>query len=273
MAFHRFEKLKSYHLNPHLSSTRGPIIEGQYMYFRRVSKTAGSRSRPHYHPNEFMAFFLEGKSHAVLGRRRRVAGPGMLVHIPSNARHSFKAIDDVSYLYVKDRTWTLIGSAADEALPEQAMSATQVAKALKAGRYPGLRGSAKNSRAIVDGLGDCFYQWMDQLDAPTASGHHERWLEGDNLAFGLIESPAGHCDEDRKAPHEIFAYVISGTLDAQVGRQKRRARRGDVIHVTKGAPRRWTVAGKGSARYAIVRSTSRLEAKVAKTGASDNWRG
>ena len=273
MPYYRFEKLKSYHLNPHLSSTRGPIIEGQYMYFRRVSKTAGSRSRPHYHPNEFMAFFLEGKSHAVLGRRRRVAGPGMLVHIPSNARHSFKAIDDVSYLYVKDRTWTLIGSAADEALPEQAMSATQVAKALKAGRYPGLRGSAKNSRAIVDGLGDCFYQWMDQLDAPTASGHHERWLEGDNLAFGLIESPAGHCVEDRKAPHEIFAYVISGTLDAQVGRQKRRARRGDVIHVPKGAPRRWTVAGKGSARYAIVRSTSRLEAKVAKTGASDNWRG
>ena len=51
MPFHRFEKLKSYHLNPHLSSTRGPIIEGQYMYFRRVSKTAGSRSRPHYHPN------------------------------------------------------------------------------------------------------------------------------------------------------------------------------------------------------------------------------
>jgi len=273
MPYYRFEKLKSYHLNPHLSSTRGPIIEGQYMYFRRVSKTAGSRSRPHYHPNEFMAFFLEGKSHAVLGRRRRVAGPGMLVHIPSNARHSFKAIDDVSYLYVKDRTWTLIGSAADEALPEQAMSATQVAKALKAGKYPGLRGSAKNSRAIVDGLGDCFYQWMDQLDAPMASGHHERWLEGDNLAFGLIESPAGHCDEDRKAPHEIFAYVISGTLDAQVGRQKRCARRGDVIHVPKGAPRRWTVAGKGSARYAIVRSTSRLEATVAKTGASDNWRG
>jgi quercetin dioxygenase-like cupin family protein len=114
---------------------------------------------------------------------------------------------------------------------------------------------------------------MDQLDAPTASGHHERWLEGDNLAFGLIESPAGHCVEDRKAPHEIFAYVISGTLDAQVGRQKRRARPGDVIHVPKGSARRWTVAGKGSARYAIVRSTSRLEATVAKTGASDNWRG
>jgi len=273
MPFHRFEKLKSYHLNPHLSSTRGPIIEGQYMYFRCVSKTAGSRSRPHYHPNEFMAFFLEGKSHAVLGKRRRVAGPGMLVHIPSNARHSFKAIDDVSYLYVKDRTWTLIGSAADEALPDEALSATQVARALKAGRYPGMRGSADKSQAIVEGLGDCFYQWLDRLDAPAASGHHERWLEGDNLAFGLIESPAGHCVEDRRVPHEIFAYVISGTLDAQVGREKRRARPGDVIHVPKGAARRWVVGRKGPVRYAMVHSTPRLEATVARNGASDNWRG
>jgi quercetin dioxygenase-like cupin family protein len=220
-----------------------------------------------------MAFFLEGKSHAVLGKRRRVAGPGMLVHIPSNARHSFKAIDDVSYLYVKDRTWTLIGSAADEALPDEALSATQVARALKAGRYPGMRGSADKSQAIVEGLGDCFYQWLDRLDAPAASGHHERWLEGDNLAFGLIESPAGHCIEDRKAPHEIFAYVISGTLDAQVGREKRRARPGDVIHVPKGAARRWVVGRKGPVRYAVVRSTPRLEATVARNGASDNWRG
>jgi quercetin dioxygenase-like cupin family protein len=273
MPFHRFEKLKSYHLNPHLSSTRGPIIEGQYMYFRRVSKTAGSRSKPHYHPNEFMAFFLEGKSHAMLGRRRRVAGPGMLVHIPSNARHSFKAIDDVNYLYVKDRTWTLIGSAADEALPDQAMSVTQVARSLKAGKYPGQRGTAERSQAIVDGLGDCFYQWIERLDAPAASGHHERWLEGDNLAFGLVESPAGHCIEDKRAPHEIFAYVISGTLDARVGREKRRARPGDVIHVPKGAARRWIVTGKAPARYAVVRSTPKLEAVVDRNGASDNWRG
>jgi hypothetical protein len=76
MPFYRFEKLKSYHFNPHLSSTTGPIIEGDYMYFRRVRKPAGGKSRLHYHPNEFMAFMLEGKLSAVLGRDRRVAGPG-----------------------------------------------------------------------------------------------------------------------------------------------------------------------------------------------------
>jgi quercetin dioxygenase-like cupin family protein len=131
MTFYRFEDLQTHHLNPHLSATRGPVIEGDYMYFRRVTKEAGSRSKPHYHPNEFMAFFLRGRSHATLGNERRVARPGMLVHIPSNARHSFKAIDDVEYLYIKDRTWTLIGAAADRALPKEAMSAPELAQATR----------------------------------------------------------------------------------------------------------------------------------------------
>lgn len=273
MGFYRFDNLKSHHLNPHLSSTRGPVIEGQYMYYRRVSKTAGSFSKPHYHPNEFMAFFLDGKSHATLGRNRRVAAPGMLVHIPSNARHSFRAIDDVSYLYVKDRTWTLIGSAADEALPEKAMSATKVEKMLKAGKYPGMRGSAGESKAILDGLGNCFYSWIDGIDAPAVSGFHEQWLEGVNLAFGLIDSPVGHVTEEKKALHEIFAYVISGTLDAKVGSKKHLAKTGDVIHVPKGSAYRWVVGKKGPARYTLVRSTSKLEAEISKTGAANNWRG
>ncbi len=117
----------------------------------------------------------------------------MLVHIPSNARHSFKSIDDVEYLYIKDRTWTMIGAAADEALPEEAMSATELAKALQDGT---LRGAAaetdSNSQAIVEGLGDCFYPWLDRTTRLHASGHHARWLEGRHLTFGLVESPPGH---------------------------------------------------------------------------------
>jgi hypothetical protein len=31
MPFFRFEDLQSHHLNPHLSETRGPVIEGDYM--------------------------------------------------------------------------------------------------------------------------------------------------------------------------------------------------------------------------------------------------
>ncbi len=273
MGFYRFEKLKSFHFNPHLSATQGPIIEGEYMYFRRVTKAAGGKGRLHYHPNEFMAFLLEGKISAVVGKGLRSVRPGTLIHIPSNAQHRFIAREDLKYLYVKDRTWTMIGAAADEALPERARSATEVAKDIKAGIYPGGKKAPEKSKAIVEGLGNCFYPFIDKLDAPAASGHCERWTEGANLAFGFIDSPPGHASAEKKAEHELFAYVISGTLEAQVGRTKHRARAGDVIHVPRHASYRIAVSGRHPARYAAVRSTERLEASVARNGASDNWRG
>jgi quercetin dioxygenase-like cupin family protein len=273
VGFYRFEQLKSHHFNPHLSSTQGPIIEGQYMYFRRVKKTAGSKSTLHYHPNEFMAFLLEGKLATVVGDGRRVAREGTLIHIPPYAQHSFKSDSDLNYLYIKDRTWTMIGAAADEALPGKALSATHVARMISAGRYPGGKKAPEKSRAITKGLGNCYYPMIERLDAPDASGYCERWMEGVNLAFGFIDAPAGHRRAEKKAQHEIFVYVIGGTLDTRVGRKKHRARSGDVIHVPRGTAYEWTVTGKRPARYATVRSTVHLEQEVARNGAADNWRG
>jgi quercetin dioxygenase-like cupin family protein len=164
-----------------------------------------------------------------------------LIHIPSNARHSFRARDDIEYLYVKDRTSNLFGTAADEG-------------------------------AITEGLGDCYYPLADGLDAPPASALVQRWTEGVHLAFGLMESPQGHRIEKDASPHEIFGYVISGALEADVGGTKKLATAGDVIHVPRGAAYEWTAA-QPSTRYALVRSTQRLEAAIAKHGATDNWRG
>ncbi len=40
MPFYRFEGMKSYRFNPHLSTADGPVIEGKTMYFRMVTKRA-----------------------------------------------------------------------------------------------------------------------------------------------------------------------------------------------------------------------------------------
>ena len=154
MPFHRFENLRVHHLNPHLSTGEGPVIEGEYMYFRIVTKKAGTGSTLHYHPNELMAFPLRGKINALVGRERRIVMPGTFVHMPPYARHGFTACEDgdLIYLYIKDRTWTLIGAAQDEALPEQARSATEVARDFAAGKYPGEKKDAAKSQAILDGL-------------------------------------------------------------------------------------------------------------------------
>lgn len=275
MPFYRFENLKSYRFNPHLSTADGPVIEGETMYFRMVTKKAGTGAELHYHPNELLAFPLSGKVDCIVGKDRRIVAPGTLVHFPPYARHGFKATEDgdLKYLYIKDRTWTLIGAAADEALPAKALTAAQVQKDFRAGKYPGQKKAPEKSRAIIEGLGNCYYPMIDTLAAPTASGQCERWVEGANIAFGFVESPPGHVTEAKRANHEMFVYVISGALDARVGRKRRKAGAGDVIHVPRGAAYCWAVRKGGAARYAAVRSTPRLEAAIRKNGAADNWRG
>jgi len=275
MPFYRFEGMKSYRFNPHLSTADGPVIEGEYLYFRKVTKRAGTGSELHYHPNELMAFPLRGKANCVVGKERRILQPGGFVHFPPYARHAIKATEDgdLHYLYIKDRTWTLIGAAADEALPGKARSATQVQKDLKAGKYPGNKKTPEKSAAIIEGLGTCYYPMIDSLDAPPVSGHCARWVEGTNIAFGFVESPPGHAEQEKRSAHERFVYVIAGTLDARVGSKKQRVGTGDVIHVPLGSEYRWTVAKGSPVRYAAVHSTSLLEATVKKHGAADNWRG
>jgi len=275
MPFYRFEDFKSYRFNPHLSTADGPVIEGETMYFRMVTKKAGTGAELHYHPNELMAFPLRGKGDCVVGTDRRILHPGTFVHFPPYARHGLKATEDgdLKYLYIKDRTWTLIGAAADEALPDKARSAIEVQRDVKAGRYPGQKKAPEKSKAIIDRLGNCYYPMIESLDALPASGHCARWVEGTNIAFGFVESPPGHAEGGRRAAHEMFVYVITGALDAQVGKRKRRVGKGDVIHVPRGSLYRWTVRKGGPVRYAAVRSTPRLEAAIEKNGAADNWRG
>lgn len=275
MPFFRPDAMKSHRLNLHLSTGEGPVIEGEYMYFRINIKRAGTGSELHYHPNELMTFPVVGKINCVVGKERRIVRPGTFVHVPPYARHSFKATEDgeVRYLYVKDRTWTLIGSAADEALPEAAPSATEVAKAHAQGKGPGREKAPEKSGAIVEGLGCCYYPMIESLDAPAASGHTERWVEGRNLAFGFVESPAGHETDAQRSAREAFAYVIRGELKAEVDGEEKLATAGDVIHVPKGKCYRWRVAGAAGARYAIVRTMPQVEKEIKRTGAADNWRG
>ena len=274
MPFHRFESMESHHLNPHLSSTTGPVLEGEHMYFRLVTKRAGTGSKMHYHPNELMTFPLKGAASCCVGSERRTVVPGMFVHMPPYAQHEiFAGADNFVYLYIKDRTWSLIGTAADEALPDQAVSPDEVRKSLAEGRYPGRDKEPEKSRAIVDGLGCCYYTMMDTLDAPRLSAHFERWVEGTFIAFGFVDSPRGHTVSVERAPHEIFLYVVSGALAAEAGTERREMIAGDVMHVPRGSSYRWTVAAEDGVRYAAVRSLPRLESTIREHGAADNWKG
>jgi quercetin dioxygenase-like cupin family protein len=273
MPFHRFEGLTAQRLNPHLSTGEGRTIEGEYMYFRTVHKRAGTGSELHYHPNELMIFPVAGRLNAIVGKDRRIVAPGMFVHCPPNARHSMRATEDgdVDYLYIKDRTWTLIGVAADEAPPERAPTPQEIAAAHAAGKWPGREKEPEKSQAIIEGLGECYYPMLASLDAPALSGAREHWVQGRRIAFGLIDVPAGGvaADESRSA-HETFVYVLGGALDAEVAGERRCVGPGDIVQIPKTARCRLAALEDRAARYVAVRSTPQLEAAIDRDGASND---
>ena len=94
MPFYRFEDFESNFLTPHLSTGKAPVIEGKYLYFCLLHKTAGTGSELHYPPNELLIFPVRGKIKAIVGKDRRIVPVGTFVHAPAYARHSMKATED-----------------------------------------------------------------------------------------------------------------------------------------------------------------------------------
>ena len=260
MPFHRFENIESNYLTPHLSSARGPVIEGKYMYFCLVHKTAGTGSELHYHPNELLIFPVRGKLNAIVGKDRRIAPVGMFVHAPAYARHSMKATEDgdCSYLYIKDKTWTVVGLAEDEAVPDKAMTVAEVNQKYNVGDRDKHQKAQGRSQAVIEGVKLCYYPVVETFDAPPVSAKRANWIEGERLAFGYFEAPAGSAEAEQAAPHETFIYVLYGELAAECDGAGKLLRAGDILQAGRGE--RYRVAVESPfARYVTVRSTPHLE--------------
>lgn len=262
MPFHRFESLESKVLTPDLSSGRGPVIEGQYMYFCLVHKVAGTGSELHYHPNELLIFPVRGTLNAIVGKDRRMAPAGTFVHAPAYARHSMKATEDAdcSYLYIKDKTWTVVGLATDQGVPEQAMTVDEINRLHDTGQLSRPTEAGK-SQIIIEGLNVCYYPLLEALDAPQVSARRVSWIEGERLAFGLFDVPGGYDEPEMASQHETFIYMIGGSMHARVGGRSKTVAAGDVIEIPKGARYRLQPAAP-YVRYALVCSTPYLENRI-----------
>ncbi len=263
MPFYRFEDMESNYLTPHLSSGTAPVIEGRYMYFCLLHKNAGTGSDLHYHPNELLIFPLRGKINAIVGKDRRIVSPGTFVHAPAYARHSMRATEDgnLQYLYIKDKTWTVVGLAEDEAVPDKAMTVAEVNSKYKVGEREKHAKTEGQSQVVVDGLNDCFYPIVNGLDAPPCSARRTSWIEGERLAFGYFDVPRSDQASDTTAERETFIYVLSGELRADAGGESRDVSKGDVIHMPRGGRYRLQVSS-AYARYALVCSTPYLENRI-----------
>ncbi len=263
MPFHRFEDFESSLLTPHLSSGKAPVIEGTYMYFCLLHKNAGTGSELHYHPNELLIFPLRGKINAIVGTDRRIVSPGTFVHAPAYARHSMKATEDsdCQYLYIKDKTWTVVGLAENEPVPAQAMSVDEVNRKYRAGELAQRQTGERKSQAIVSGLHTCYYPLTEALDAPRCSAQRESWVRGERLAFGFFDVPKSGDGPLAASEHEIFAYVLAGRIRGELNGAKKPMATGDIMHIPRGAAFRLQVQSE-FARYVMVCSTAFLEHKI-----------
>jgi quercetin dioxygenase-like cupin family protein len=263
MPFFRFEEIESNYLTPHLSTGKAPVIEGKYMYFCLLHKNAGTGSELHYHPNELLIFPIRGKINAIVGKDRRVVQPGTFVHAPAYARHSMRATEDgnLQYLYIKDKTWTVVGLAEDEAVPEKAMTVDEVNKKYNVGDRDKHVKTEGKSQVIIEGLHDSYYPVIPSLDAPRISARRVEWIEGERLAFGYFDVPGGYDEPETVSAHEIFFYILSGSVKATCGKEQKTLTQGDIVYVPRGEKYR-LLAQAPFARYAAVRSTPYLENRI-----------
>lgn len=263
MPFYRFEDFEANYLTPHLSTGKAPVIEGHYMYFCLLHKNAGTGSELHYHPNELLIFPTRGKINAIVGRDRRIVAPGTFVHAPAYARHSMKATEDgnLQYLYIKDKTWTVVGLAEDEAVPDQAMTVDEVNRKYGVGERDKHKKTEGVSQAIIDGLHECYYPLLPSLDAPRRSGKATHCIEGERLAFVLYDWPQDAEESVAKSAHEAFAYVLSGSVEGQCGSERKTLGAGDIVHIARGDNYGFKVTSD-FARIAMVRSTPYLEQRI-----------
>ncbi len=275
MSFHRFEEIEKKALSPHLSSGQGAIVEGEFMYFCRVSKVAGTGSQIHYHPNELMIFPVSGKINALVGKDRRVVTPGTFVHVPAFAQHQMIATEDgdMEYLYVKDRSWTVVGLDRDQVVPDKAPSVDEINEMYEDGSTEEFEKDASKAQIIVDGLNNSYYPILPSLDAPASSGRHTVWIEGGRLAFGYGEIPEGFEGETTENAHEQFIYVLKGVIDAQVDDERQASGPGSIIHIPKGSKQNLSTQSGQHARYASVRAMPKLEEMLREQAAASAAQG
>jgi quercetin dioxygenase-like cupin family protein len=260
MTFHRFENYEARTRAVHLSTGQTRKIVGKYVYFGHVHKAPGTGSVLHYHPNEFMVFILDGKANAICGKDRQILSPGTLMHVPPCGRHQVKATEEgpMSYLAIKEPSWSMVGSAADEPLPDSAPVEEDVWKVHAEGKWPGREKDPEKSQAIIEGIDNAFYTMIDSFDAPAISANSIKQVAGNRLVFGFSDLLEGYEIPPHKAEHEMFIYVVRGTVEAGADGKHQECGPDDVIEIPKGSEAYLKVLD-GPARYAWVHSTAYLE--------------
>jgi unsaturated pyranuronate lyase len=77
-----------------LPGWKGRFWRSENMSFAHYATDAGSLIHEHHHPNEEVWAVIEGQLEVTIDGATQVAGSGRVAVVPSNARHSVKALTE-----------------------------------------------------------------------------------------------------------------------------------------------------------------------------------
>jgi quercetin dioxygenase-like cupin family protein len=89
-----FVDTSSLKVTDRLPGWSGRYFHTAHMTFAHYEFKRGSTIHEHFHPQEEVYEIIEGELELTVEGETKIARPGMIAIVPSNARHSVKALTD-----------------------------------------------------------------------------------------------------------------------------------------------------------------------------------
>lgn len=254
------------------SSTVGAVLTGERIILTLGTQARGSGAKPHTHPNEQFNYVLQGTMVNEIEGELVFAGPGTLLHTPTNAVHTGLACpdEDLVFLAIKDTRHGIVGPPVDgqytgpNYLPgfgtrsDEPMKSTAQMLA-EAGRDP----AGEKTRYVYDfGNGDEKPGRVSRVKVTPAgplpwSGASGTVITGELLHVAVLRYPRGAAVSVNSSPAERFAFVASGTLRGEVDGRAATIGTRSIVHVPPGVPYGFASAGDCESLVVIAQDNRR----------------
>ena len=216
------------------STANGTWVTGEKIIFGLITIPAGTRAKPHSHPNEQFSIVLSGTIRVDVEGDVQTLTKGNINYRPANAIHASEVIGDEDYVFVtaKDTSWGIQGK------PEKATTCK------------GQTG---------DGNIQHFYNLKEMEKKLAGEGYSSAkgsWITGERLIFGEFTMAAGTKADPHAHPNEQMIIILNGTVALDIDGDKKTVKKGDIIHIPSNAIHSSTVTGNEDCLFITAKDTS-----------------
>jgi quercetin dioxygenase-like cupin family protein len=102
MPFFKWSEVNSDFVTPSYSQGKGHAIKGEKIEVALIQYPAGTKAKPHAHPNEQVQVVTKGRARYRVGKEEKVLGPGEAVLIPANTEHEVEIYEALEVINCKD---------------------------------------------------------------------------------------------------------------------------------------------------------------------------